>query len=72
MSGLLKSRILLCSDLYQLYNVAAVAVYLTGQTGTDDLSEAGVQLDVLAGHGPDDVDAVLPGHAGNVAQTGIV
>ena len=40
--------------------------------GLDDVGEAGVEVDVLAADGPDDVDAVLPGHAGDVAQAGVV
>ena len=40
--------------------------------GLDDVGETGVEVDMFAAHGPDDVDAVLPGHAGDVTQAGVV
>ena len=40
--------------------------------GLDDVGETGVEVDMFPRHGPDDVDAVLPGHAGDVAQAGVV
>ena len=40
--------------------------------GLDDVRETGVEVDVFPADGPDDVDAVLPGYAGDVTQTGII
>ena len=40
--------------------------------GLDDVGETGVEVDVFPAHGPDDVDAQVPGHAGNVTQARIV
>ena len=40
--------------------------------GLDDVRETGVEVDVFPADGPDDVDAVLPGYAGDVTQAGIV
>ena len=40
--------------------------------GLDDVGETGVEVDMFAADCPDDVDAVLPGHAGYVTQAGIV
>ena len=60
------------ADLYEFHNVTAVTGDHAGVAGLDDVRETGVEVDVFPADGPDDVDAVLPGDAGDVTQAGIV